>query len=59
MSKKVSDDLIKKYLAAESTITEEEKLFNAKSKLPEIEEWSSYIKRKRKTAPSNLSESMY
>ncbi|MEL7001771.1 MAG: hypothetical protein AAFN93_03450 [Bacteroidota bacterium] len=52
MSKEKSDDLIDKYLAAESTLEEEKKLFN--SEQTGLEAWSNYVKQKKKKAPTDL-----
>lgn len=59
MSKEKSDGLLKKYMAAESTLEEEEKLFTAKNQDPGIEEWSKYVKQKRKKAPTNLNDAVW
>lgn len=59
MNSKEYNDLVEKYLAAESTLEEEEKLFNAENQRPDIAKWSTYVKRKRYKAPSNLNESIW
>ena len=59
MNSKESDDLFIKYLEAESTLEEEDKLFNRKNQQPGKEEWSTYVKQKRKKAPSNLKSSIW
>lgn len=59
MNSRETDDLIKKYLAAESTLKEEEKLFNSKNQRPGIEQWSTYVKQKRQKAPANLNASIW
>lgn len=58
MRKEDSDDLIKKYLAAETTLEEEETLFESKNQLSEIAEWSTYVKQKRKKAPAHINDSI-
>ena len=59
MNNRKSDDLIEKYLAADSTLEEEDKLFNSDNQLPGIKEWSTYIIQKRKKAPSHLKDSIW
>lgn len=48
--------LLKKYFAAESSLDDEENLFNAEDKGPGIEEWSRYVKQKKKTVPANFND---
>ena len=56
MSKETSDKLIKKYLAAESTLDEEEKLFSTENHTSGMEEWSAYVRQRRKKAPANFND---
>lgn len=57
MNKEKSDDLIKKYLDADSTLEEEGRLFN--TEYSGVEAWSGYVKNKRKTAPANLQSTIW
>ena len=59
MSKKNSDSLLEKYLAGETTLAEEEKFFSDKTQGPGIEEWSRYVKQKRKKAPPNFNDTVW
>lgn len=59
MTSEKSGNLIKKYLAGESTLGEEEKLFEEKNQPPGLEEWSRYVKQHRKKAPSNFTDSIW
>ena len=59
MNNRKSDDLMEKYLAADSTLEEEDKLFNSENQLPGIKDWSSYVIQKRKKTPSNLKDSIW
>ncbi len=55
---KTTDELVEKYLAAESTLAEEEELFNTRESQAGMEEWSTYVKQKRKKAPTDLTDSI-
>jgi len=59
MRNKESDGLIKKYLAAESTLDEEKELFKAKNQYPEIEAWGTFVKQKRVKVPRGLNDSIW
>lgn len=56
MSKETSDELIKKYLDAESTLDEEEKLFSTENNTPGLEDWSAYVRKRRRKAPANFND---
>ena len=59
MSKEKSDDLIKKYFAAKTSLEEEEELFNTINQQPGIEAWATFIRKNRKKAPPNLKGSVW
>lgn len=53
-------NLIDKYLAAKSTLEEEEKLFeNAANSNSSIEAWFSYVKGKRRKAPTYFNDRIW
>ncbi|MEM9325275.1 MAG: hypothetical protein AAGA85_06455 [Bacteroidota bacterium] len=59
MTSRKPDNLIDKYLAAETTLEEEETLFDGKNQQPGIAEWATYRNRKRNKAPSNLPDTIW
>lgn len=59
MINKENDELVKKYFAAESTLSEEKRLFNSKTQTKGNEEWSTYIRQKRKKAPFDLKDTIW
>lgn len=59
MSRDRLNALIKKYLAAESTLDEEETLRSAENQNPTMQAWSTYVKWKRKKAPANLNDTIW
>ncbi|QCX00775.1 hypothetical protein FGM00_11895 [Aggregatimonas sangjinii] len=54
MKSKKLEDIIKKYLAAESTLAEERTLFEHEENTPELEKWSTYVKHNKEVAPAHL-----
>lgn len=54
MKSRKAEDLIKKYLAAESTLAEERTLFEHADSTPELEKWSTYVKHNKEVAPAHL-----
>jgi hypothetical protein len=59
MSKKIKEELIKKYLAAESSLEEEQKLFNNENNAPDLDAWATYVKHNRKKGTNHLKESIW
>ncbi len=59
MSKEMNEELIKKYLEAESSLEEDKKLFNDANNAPNLDAWATYVKQNRKNVTSNLSESIW
>ncbi|MEO1050393.1 MAG: hypothetical protein AAFX87_07195 [Bacteroidota bacterium] len=52
-------DLVNKYLAAKTTVEEEEALFNSEDQPSGMKEWSTYVKQKRKKAPAHLNDKIW
>lgn len=59
MTSRKPDNLIDKYLAAETTLEEEETLFDGKNQQPGVAEWATYRNHKRNKAPSNLPDTIW
>ena len=59
MKSSAKDDLMRKYLAGESTLEEEEKLFNPGDQRTGIEAWSTYVNQNRKKTPAGLADSIW
>src|SRR5690606_13882244 len=59
MSKEKFDELLKKYWNAESSLNEEEQLFDADIQRPGMQAWSGYVKQKRENVPPGLKASIW
>ncbi len=59
MTSSKPDELVEKYLAAATTLEEEETLFDGENQQPGLAEWATYRKQKRKRAPSNLPDTIW
>ena len=59
MTSRKPDELIKKYLEAETTLEEEETLFDGENQPPGLAEWATYRKQKSKRAPSHLPDTIW
>ena len=59
MNSRKQGDLIEKYLTAESTLEEEDKLFASENQHHGIRDWFKYVKQKRRKTPSTLKDSVW
>jgi hypothetical protein len=60
MSKETIDKIKEKYEAGTSTLSEEKLLFTTSNETdPRIEAWSAFVSQKKKTAPLDLSTSIW
>ena len=58
MKKEPSDDLIRKYLAGETSLDEEEVLISTEGKSPDAYTWFTYASRTRRKARPGLNDSI-
>ena len=59
MSKQRTEDLINKYVAGESSLAEEEALFNSGQPAPGMDEWSRFVKGQKQEVPPQLQETIW
>ena len=59
MSNEKSDDILKKYFAAKTSLEEEEAFFNTVNQQPGIEAWATFVRKNKKKAPPNLKGSVW
>lgn len=59
MSNKNKEELINKYLEAESNLNEEQDIFNTETANSDFDPWFKFVKKSRIEAPENLNNSVW
>ena len=58
MDRDKTEDIIKKYLEAESTLAEESSLFQGNHQSEELGDWFAYVHRNKSKAPAHLKDTI-